>query len=401
METTTSPRLNTKGAMLKYCIQNIAAQAAFCPATMMVAFMLARGISNSAAGVAMALGNLLALVIQPVIASIADSKTGPTIARMSFLASIAMVVAFLGGWVIPNHILIMACVAAMLMLFMNLLGLINSISVYYQNRGASINYGVARGLGSASYAGVAAVIGFLADNFGADVYVLLGAGLSALIALTMLLLPTPKNVPALVEAAVDDVANDETYVQFLKKHWKFLLLIVGSALGFVMESSVGTYTLPIVQSVGGGEAEMGLAMALQAILELPGMWGYNWLETKFKTSSLLIFSIAMYAVKGFMFCIASSIPMIYVAYAFQAVSFAIFTPAGISYANKFFGEGDKNKAIGLFSLIGSIAGIIAAPVSGWAIDGFGVHMMLVIVTVMAGVGVVFSFLGLEREKAQA
>ena len=36
-----------------------------------------------------------------------------------------------------------------------------------------------------------------------------------------------------------------------------------------------------------------------------------------------------------------------------------------------------------------------------AIDGFGVHMMLVIVTVMAGVGVVFSFLGLEREKAQA
>ena len=144
-----------------------------------------------------------------------------------------------------------------------------------------------------------------------------------------------------------------------------------------------------------------LAMALQAILELPGMWGYNWLETKFKTSSLLIFSIAMYAVKGFMFCIASSIPMIYVAYAFQAVSFAIFTPAGISYANKFFGEGDKNKAIGLFSLIGSIAGIIAAPVSGWAIDGFGVHMMLVIVTVMAGVGVIFAFLGLEREKAQA
>lgn len=400
MESTGTARLNTKGAMLKYCIQNIAAQAAFCPATMMVAFMLARGISNSAAGVAMALGNLLALAIQPTIASIADSKTGPTIARMSFLASVAMVVAFLGGWVIPNHILIMACVAAMLMLFMNLLGLINSISVYYQNRGASINYGVARGLGSASYAGVAAVIGFLADSFGADVYVLLGAGLSAVIALTMLLLPTPKDVPALVQESVE-AASDESYFQFLKKHWKFLLLIVGSALGFVMESSVGTYTLPIVQSVGGGEAEMGLAMALQAILELPGMWGYNWLETKFKTSHLLIFSIIMYAVKGFMFCIATSIPMVYVAYAFQAVSFAIFTPATISYANKFFGEGDKNKAIGLFSLIGSIAGIIASPVSGWAIDGFGVHMMLVIVTVLAAVGVVFAFLGLEREERVA
>lgn len=401
MENTGTTRLNTAGAMLKYCIQNIAAQAAFCPATMMVAFMLSRQISSGTAGVALAVGNLLALAIQPTVASIADSKTGPTIARMSFVASIAMVVMFLGGWAIPNQILVMACVAVMYMLFMNLLGLINSISVYYQNRGAKINYGVARGIGSASYAGVAAVIGFLADSFGADVYVLLGAGLSAVIALTMLLLPTPKDVPALVETTAVDAVNDESYIEFLKKHWKFLLLIVGSALGFVMESAVGTYTLPIMQSVGGGEAEMGLAMALQAILELPGMWGYNWLETKFKTSSLLIFSIIMYAVKGFMFVIAGNIPMVYLAYAFQAVSFAIFTPASISYANKFFGEGDKNKAIGLFSLIGSIAGIIAAPVSGWAIDSFGVHMMLIIVTVMAGVGVVFSFLGLEREKAQA
>ena len=127
------------------------------------------------------------------------------------------------------------------------------------------------------------------------------------------------------------------------------------------------------------------------------MWGYDLLERRFRTSSLLMFATLMYAVKGLAFCVATDIAMVYVAYGFQMVSFSIWTPASISYANKFFREGNKNKAIGLFSLVFSIAGVVASPLAGLVIDGFGVTAMLVSVTVVAAVGCVLARMGLERE----
>ena len=388
--------IKTRGAMPKYCLQNVITQMAYCPLSMAAGFMLGKGISSSAAGVAIALGNVLALVIQPWVSSTADGRRGPSVAQLSLAASLGLVVAYACGVILPGPVLTMASVVAVFMLFMNLLALVNSISVYYINRGASINYGVARGMGSLSYAIVASVIGVIAERFGPESYFVLGAGFSALMAAAMLLLPTPKDVPPTTGVQEDEGA-DVSYGSFVRENPKFLILVVGVSLAFVMASATSTYALPVMQSVGGGEAEMGFAMALQAVFELPGMWGYNWLEKRIKTSTLLMFSVAMYAVKGFVFCIATDIAMIYVAYALQVVSFGIWTPASISYANKFFHEGNKNKAVGLLSLIFSFAGVVASPVAGWAIDTFGLLAMLVIVEVCAVVGVILARIGLQRE----
>ncbi len=389
--------IRTRGAMPRYCLQNIAAQAAFTPVTMAASFMIGRDISSSAAGVALAVGNVLALAVQPWVSSTADGRRGLTIAQLSLGASLGSLVAFAGGLLSPGPVLTMLFVVLLYMFFQNLLALVNSVSVYYINRGARINYGVARGLGSASYACVAAVIGVAAERFGPNAYFLIGAVLSAVVALAMMLLPTPKDVPSLREEDAGDEGRDVSYGEFLRGNRKFLLLMLGTSMAFIMESAVGTYALPIVESVGGGHAEMGFAMALQAILELPGMWGYDLLERRFRTSSLLIFATLMYAVKGLAFCVATDIAMVYVAYGFQMVSFSIWTPASISYANKFFREGNKNKAIGLFSLVFSIAGVVASPLAGLVIDGFGVTAMLVSVTVVAAVGCVLARMGLERE----
>lgn len=400
--------IRTKGAMWRYCVQNIVAQMAFCPAMMASAYMIGRGMSSTLTGVAVALGNILALAIQPWIGSTADSKRGPTVAHMSILASIGCAVACLGA-LLPQPALVTLFVAVIFMLFQNLLSLINSVAVYYQNRGASINYGVARGLGSASFAGVSAVIGYAADAFGPTVYMLLGSALCLVTALVMLLLPTPKSVPELHEAAAeapeadggDEKSGNGSYLGFLKTHRRFMLLFFGLSLAVVVGCAAGTYALPLVRSVGGGNTEMGLAMALQAIVEVPGMWSYDLLERRFKTSALLSFAIAMYAVKGVLFFLASNLAMVYVAYTFQLLSFAIATPAQISYVNKHFGAGDKNKAVGLLSLIFSVANVITGPVVGTAIDAWGAHVAMGIAAAIGIAGALTAFRGIEPDAAPA
>lgn len=389
--------LDTRGAQLKYCLQNIAVQAAFCPTILIVGFMLERGLSSSEAGMTYAAGNILALLIQPWIASNADSEEGFTISGMGLAGSIILALLCAAGLLVRDHLLLMAIVAAIVMVVVNVVSLVSSVSVYYQNRGAEMNFGVARSMGSVSFAVISAGLGLLAERMGPDAYMVLGIVLCIVMAGSMLLLPTPKGIPA-IEGLAGPVEED-TYIEFLRKHWKFLLLIGGTSLAYLSESAVGAYPLPIMQSVGGGSAEMGFVMALQAVLELPGMISYKKLEERFRTSSLLMFSIAMFAVKGLMCCIATTVPMMYLGYSFQAISFAIYTPAIISYANRFFGEGDKNKAIGLFSLVSAVSGIIAGPLGGVVIDGFGVRAMLITITVIAFIGTAIARMGLEREKA--
>lgn len=391
--------IRIEGAMRRYCLQNVVEQMAYCPIMMGSAYLLGRGLSPSVAGIAVALGNLGALLVQPRIGVVADSDRGITITRMGVLACLGSALACLGA-LLPQPALMVAFVAINYLLFQNVLGLVNSVAVYYQNRGARINYGVARGLGSASFAVVSALLGHAVAAWGADVYMLAGAVLCASTAAAMLLLPTPKGVAETVDRRRDEAASGHgggSYLEFLRTHRRFLLLFCGMSLAVLIEDAAGTYALTFVEAVGGNEADMGMALALQAIVEVPGMWSYELLERRFRTSTLLLFSIVAFVARGIAFVCATSMAMLYVAYAIQVVSFAIATPASISYANRRFGEGDKNKAIGLISLVYAVANVICGPVVGSAIELWGTHEALVIVSVLGAVGCVLCFAGVERD----
>ncbi len=402
---TTTKGLDVRGAQVKYSIQNIVIQAAFCPVTMTSTFLLGRGISSSMVGVMSLVGNLLAILIQPSLAKMGDSRRGPTVAQM-LLALSGLTAASFAAALLSNFDVLTILFAAMVYMFdMNVITLANSVSVYYENRGANMNYGVARGLGSAAYAATSPVLGMLITSQGSDSICLLGLVLCCVMAATMLLLPTPKDVEAIsesAEAVADENSGDDgSYISFLKTHPKLLLVVLGCAMCFVLENAFGTYAITIVESCGGNATDMGWMLALQAILELPGMFGYKWLEKRFKTSSLLMFSLVGYLLKGVAFCFATSVPMLFAAYGFQMISFAIWMPASVSYANKFFAESDKNKAVGLMAMAMPLSGAFGNFISGILIDAVGLHSMIVAVTLIAVVGVICGKLGIEHEKESA
>ena len=397
-------RLDLKGAMVKYCIASILSQAAFCPVLMAGTFLLGRGASSSLVGVMMALGNFLAVATQPMIASTADRKEGATLTQMLQGLALGSVGFAAAALLIKGDIAGVIFLSGLFMLYKNVQPTLNTVSAYYVNRGADINYGIARGLGSASYAAVSAVQGQLIAAQGSDVIMIVGIFFFILFAASMILLPTPKDIPALnelesIEEAAEEVeaASEGNYIDFLFSHKKFLLLVVGLALLFASMSPFASYAILIVEGVGGNAADMGNILAVSAVVEVPAMFGYQWLEKRFGTSKLMRFALIGFVVKSVAITFAPNVPLLYVAYAMQFMGFALYMPCSVSYGNKLFGEGDKSKAIGLLGTAGTIGGMVGSPIVGALTDLFGVSQMLRMVTLISVVGCIIAELGVQKE----
>ena len=67
--------------------------------------------------------------------------------------------------------------------------LLNSLSIYYVNAGINVDFGIARGMGSLSFAIMSSVLGVMCDKFGANVSMI--SAILLLIAVFCLVLSMP------------------------------------------------------------------------------------------------------------------------------------------------------------------------------------------------------------------
>ena len=133
-------------------------------------YLLSRGISTSVIGVALASTSAIAFVCQPFMASFADKNKQ---IELRYIISAALILAI--GLAV---VLIMAPDASMFLVCMfvaigtvlsTIMPLVNTLAFQFEKYGIAINFGVARGVGSAAYAIIAYVVGQLVEKFDAGV----------------------------------------------------------------------------------------------------------------------------------------------------------------------------------------------------------------------------------------
>ena len=129
-------------------------------------FLLHIGLKSSQIGVVLALGNILGVILQPFVAAAADRAKRVTLQQMTAGMAIAIILL----------LILMQCMSKMVpgivlsFLIVNMLlqvvqPLINSISLYYVNHGIYVDFGIGRGVGSASYAVAASFLGILIGRY--------------------------------------------------------------------------------------------------------------------------------------------------------------------------------------------------------------------------------------------
>lgn len=386
-----SPKINTRLLTLQYCILQGAYWASFCSIyAFSTVLLLAKGFSSSQIGITVALGNILGVILQPIFAGIADSSKRISLQKLTAILSAITALFFLLVYFLPNIFIGIAACFLLTDTFLQVTQpLVNSVSIYYVNQGISVDFGIARGVGSISYAAASSALGYLIERKGADVIILAGLLFLAIIILALLSMPVLKeegnNAHSAPENSADTVSKESLW-QFFTRYKRFTVALLGVTLLFTFHNMTNSYLIQIVQALGGDSANMGTALSIAAVSELPAMLIFSKLLKRFRSNQLLILSGFFFAVKAGAYLLAGTVTQFYLAQVLQMGAFALYIPASVYYVNETMKDSDKFKGQAVMTATNTLGGVIGSLLGGFLLDYAGIKPLLMTGFILAAGG---------------
>lgn len=360
-------------------------------------YLLDEGVSNFAIGIMSASFGVISAILQPVLGRICDRDAKFSWKNMSIIcaavfAIVCFLMLFFGGPVFSIIAIgMMTLIANLIMPF------VNSALFYYTNGGEYINFGIARGTGSIMYAVLSFITGNLAAIYGTKVVPALGIAVALFFIFILCSMPYDLNKDTAKLSEINRVkyTNDETNNlnanrknggHFIKENKIFLLML----LGFILLSSTHNITcnfgLQIIQNLGGDSTNLGITMALQALVEVPVLFCFALLIKKLSSVKLLSIAAIGYVLKATGFYLSSSVNMIYITQFTQMLSFALFASASVYYTEDMVDEKDRTTGQALMAGAIVAGNVVGSAVGGFVLDAFGVKNMLFVNIILGIIG---------------
>ncbi|MCR5468814.1 MAG: MFS transporter [Lachnospiraceae bacterium] len=404
----TKNSINGTSLLVKNCMVQGAYWASVCTiAGFASVLLLSKGFSNSQIGLALALGNILGVICQPVVGALADSSKKLGLHSLSIMLSTAAIVLLSVLYFIPNIIVaVFAVFVATVAIDQTIQPLVNSVSVYYISRGVNVDFGISRGIGSLTYAIASTIVGKLVTVYDESVIILASVVCLGITSLSFVILPKladnneTKQTNEINEDGVETTAPEKISIfDFIKKYKYFCLTLVGGTFLLTNHNIGVSYMIQILNNIGGNTEDMGMSMSIAALVELPVMFLFTRLMKKFKASQLIKFSALAFAIKGIGFLLAMNVGQFLAVQVLQMFTFGMYIPAGVYLANECMEEQDKFKGQALMAGTNTLGGVVGSLVGGLVLDMAGVKMMLIISFAFAAAGFVLVFLYAGRNLA--
>lgn len=358
--------------------------------------LLACGFSNAQIGLTLTLANGAAILCQPLISAFADkTKTIPLRSITAFLALMLAVFSLL-FLILPQNLLLTAFLYIMLVaLVATQMSPINSLAMEHINAGTPMNFSFPRGLGSASYALLSLSMGYLVDYFGSWIIMAVTIVTGLLTAITLLRFPQPQAA----KAAHHKESSASSLPQFIRENKRFFVVVCCIILIVFSHIVINTYTIQIIQHVGGSTSEMGIAVGIAAFLELPAMALFPLFLRKFKSAgTLLKISSVAFVAKSVMTLLAPNVYWIYGAQFLQFFTYGMFIPASVYYADRLITGTDRVKGQASMTMAVNLSAMIGNGLGGLMLDyGGGVPFMLAVGSGVSALGMVLLFLLAPRD----
>ena len=371
-------------------------------------FLLARGYSNSEIGVILAVANVVAVVLQPMVADFADRSKKISLVGLIEIMTIVMLVFMVGLFVFQQKSLALSVIFLMLLAWhTSLQPLINSLNFKLEESGLKINFGVARSMGSLAYSILCAFMGTLVEKH--SVSIMPVSGVVVILMLMASLFATKKMFDKAVaaktvtEQAVQATADKEeveeiNLIDFLKRNKVFLILNIGVLGIFFSNQVLNNYMIQIVTSVGGDSEDMGRILSIMAFLEIPLMVCAGSLRKKFSCELMLKIAAIGFTVKIALHYVATTVAMIYFAQLFQLISFGLFLPVMVMFINEVMSKGEAVKGQAFFTMMSTVASIIGSLIGGVILDISGAKMLTLIATIITAAGTVILIMSIDKVK---
>lgn len=350
-------------------------------------YLLDMGFSNTEIGLIIAVAGILSAVMQPLAAGYADKPSSMSLKKMIMLFGAVMLgmsvllLAVRGG---QMKILTALFYGAAIMLLQLLTPLINSLGTESMNQGKKLNFGVSRGVGSGTYAAASYILGLIVAGFGAVSIPITMIFIACALLVSLFLFPFQKG-----KTVSEKVPKSrQSPFHFLVKYRRFSFVLCGCVFLYIGHLLLNSFTFQIVESKGGGSQEMGLAMALAAILELPAMFGFGYMIKKAPANFWLCVSGVFYVIKTAGTLLVSTVSGFYFVQIFQMFSWALITVSSVYYVNSVMEEQDAIKGQAYMTMTYTLGSVLGSLIGGALIDRAGVNVMLIFATVSAGIGMI-------------
>lgn len=352
-------------------------------------YLLYKGFSNSTIGIILSLCSILAVFMQPALASFADNhknieirKIINTIVAIAIILSVALLV-------IPtNQTLIFILIVAIFSLETTIMPLINTLAFIFEKYGIQINFGIARGLG------------YIVEWFSPDLLPICYVVFNALLFIVVHLFVLPKNaqiVNADEESETEaEVQENVSLLKFASKYKKFIVFLLGFVLVYFAHTIINNFFIQIVTNVGGNSSDMGNAVFLAAMLELPTMAYFTKLSQKVNCGTLIKASIVLFLAKHAITYLATNMVMIYIAQVLQMGAYALFIPASVYYVNCKVDNKDIVKGQSFVTTSMTMSGVFANIIGGILLDAVGVSEVLLIGVILSLIGAVIVLFTVEK-----
>ena len=369
----------------------------FCTAVSFASvYLLGLSYTNTELGLILALGNLLGALFGPELSALVDRSEKisasllipPVLSLQAVFLLILIVHPLKGGITSVAYTLYIAFT-----LTANSLNLkLYSDAVYH---GLSINYGFARGIGSAAYVLLSMFLGILIERISVRLVPVSGLLMCAVQFAAFFLIR--QKLPA--SAPSTDVSRKASSILgFFCGNRRFSLLLLGVALLFSSHNIIATFLINITNNVGGDTGTMGLINAFMAAMEIPVMLFYQSLFGRFRPGRLMRVAFLFFILKAIAIALAGSIPTLMAAFLLQAPSFALYTSAIVPYVYESVPYEDSAKAQSLAYTMTSIGSVLASLVGGFLFDHTTVTNTLWISFGICFVAAVIAFLGVEKDQ---
>lgn len=352
-----------------------------------------RGFSTSIIGIILAMGNGITTILQPIIASYADKVSYKKVNTLiiSLLLSNACLLALL-YFINLNKLLFGLLFVVILSINLTITPLLNSLSFSFESFGYKVNFGLARGLGSVSYAFFSMGLGVLAIT-NIKIFPLINILVNVLCAIFVRLY----SIKEIENVSLNKKENKSiSLVGFVNKYKKFIILIVGVICVTFGHGLINNFFIQIVQSLNGNSSDMGRAVFIAAIVELPIMAISIKLIRKFKVDNVIKFSLFMFMIKHMITFIAWNMYVVYFAQLLQMFAYALYIPASVYYVYKIIDKEEQITGQSLLNTAITIGSVFASFTGGILIDSIGVKYTLLISAILSIIGFVIAINSVER-----
>ena len=289
-------------------------------------FLLEKGFSNTLIGITLALANILSVIFQPFIAGLIDKQGKLTNRNVSMASTALLLIGSVLLLLIKNGIVVIFIIFALIyMVQMVYQPIITAMYFEYEAAGCHIYYGLARGLGSAGFAVTSFFTGRAIGKFGVSILMILDIIFLSIALVVLYFFKKPKVEAPKLEK--NEVAHNNL-ISFIKTYPGFMLFVAAAVCFFFAHNAINDYMIQIITPLGGTEAQMGTAVFIAALLELPTMALIDKIMKKISVKNLLLISGTAFLIKTLLMLLAPNMAVVYISQAMQMFAYAVFIPAG-------------------------------------------------------------------------